>query len=78
MIILTFVNTHAVIQAERELKTMQIPYQIIPTPRHISTECGMCLKIKNAHMQTVLEHLESKEIVPSRKIESGDDDESKL
>lgn len=48
--ILTFLNTRTVIQAERELKNNGISYQVIPTPRQISSECGMCLKVSSSDL----------------------------
>lgn len=62
MLILTFANTRAVIQAERELKEVKISYQVIPTPRHISSECGMCLKIACDKIDQAREVLNSKNI----------------
>lgn len=62
MMILTFANTRSVIQAERELKGEKIPYQVIPTPRHISSECGMCLKIPREEIQKARELLSNKKI----------------
>jgi len=40
-----FLNTHAVMRAEKICALYQIPYQVIPVPTHISSECGMCLEI---------------------------------
>ncbi len=68
--ILTFINTRAVIQAERELKTKQLFYQVIPTPRHISSECGMCLKINKNESQIILDLLQTQNIVVVRQIEN--------
>lgn len=38
-------NTRAVIQAESRLKDLSIPCRVMPVPRAISSECGMCLEI---------------------------------
>ncbi len=38
-------NTRAVIQAENRLKELNIPCRVMPVPRTISSECGMCLEI---------------------------------
>lgn len=74
--ILTFANTRAVIQAERELKINNFNYQVIPTPRHISSECGMCLKISEADLLAILELFETKNIIIIRQVEN--DNESKF
>ena len=70
MMILTFANTRSVIQAERELKEEKIPYQVIPTPRHISSECGMCLKIPSEKIDQARELLNSKNISVVKTYES--------
>ena len=38
-------NTRAVIQAEASLKKLEVPCRVMPVPRAISSECGMCLEI---------------------------------
>lgn len=52
--------SHAM-QAERLLKEASVPHKIIPIPRSISTDCGVCIRflpedrrlIENALMQRV-------------------------
>ncbi len=44
--ILVFKNTRDVILAEKLLKQELIELEIIPTPRNISSECGMSIRIK--------------------------------
>ena len=38
-------NTRAVIKAENHLKTLDISCKVMPVPRALSSECGMCLEI---------------------------------
>ena len=38
-------NTRAVIRAEEHLNKLDIPCRVMPVPRAISSECGMCLEI---------------------------------
>lgn len=35
--------SHALL-AEKTLKALGIPYKLIPVPRHISSDCGVCLR----------------------------------
>ncbi|MCU0857211.1 MAG: DUF3343 domain-containing protein [Pontiellaceae bacterium] len=44
--ILVFESTHAVLKAEKWLKANSVPYEILPTPRHISSDCGMAIRLE--------------------------------
>jgi len=41
----TFSNTHRVIKAERILRAHGLGVEVIPTPKEISSECGMSLLV---------------------------------
>ncbi len=41
----TFVNIHALIKAERLLKKKGLSAKLIPTPKTLSSECGMSLLV---------------------------------
>lgn len=43
--IVIFPSIHFALQAEKLLKSRGIPYKLIPIPRHISSDCGVCLRI---------------------------------
>lgn len=43
--LLTFLNTHAALKAEKKLKNLEIKIDLIPTPREISAECGFSILI---------------------------------
>lgn len=43
--LLLFRNTREVIKAEEACRNAGLPLQVIATPKHISSECGMCLQI---------------------------------
>jgi len=38
-----FQSTHAVLKAERLLLDAGISCKVIPVPKHISSECGICV-----------------------------------
>ena len=44
-LILTFQSTHHVLKAERFLISKVIKLDIIPTPKDITSECGMSIRI---------------------------------
>ena len=44
-ILLLFRNTREVIKAEAACRSAGLPLQVIATPKHISSECGMCLQL---------------------------------
>ncbi|MDD2549089.1 MAG: DUF3343 domain-containing protein [Bacteroidales bacterium] len=48
-LILTFQSTHHVLKAERVLLSKHIKLEIIPTPKEVSSECGMSIRI-NPHV----------------------------
>ncbi len=43
--IATFNTTHLLIKAERICLQKKLKIQIIPVPRYISSECGMCIRV---------------------------------
>jgi len=45
MNILTFESIHAVLSADKLLNQHQLPFEIVPTPRAISSDCGTSIRI---------------------------------
>lgn len=43
--VILFRSVHHVMWAEKLLKEKQFPSKLIPVPRHISSNCGVCLRI---------------------------------
>jgi hypothetical protein len=43
--IFTFISTHHVLKAEKLLLGAGIKHEIIPTPKDISSDCGMSIRI---------------------------------
>jgi hypothetical protein len=48
--ILLFENVHRVIQAEAFLGRAEIRCELLPTPKELSAECGMCIRIAAADL----------------------------
>ncbi len=46
-LILTFQSTHHVMKAEKILLQAGIKHEIIPSPKNISSECGMSVRISD-------------------------------
>ncbi|HVN96605.1 MAG TPA: DUF3343 domain-containing protein [Syntrophorhabdaceae bacterium] len=44
-----FKSVSHVISAERILKEAQVPHKIIPVPRKISSDCGVCIRFLPEH-----------------------------
>lgn len=40
-------STSRAIQAERVLTRVPLPARLIPTPRHLSSDCGSAVRIRN-------------------------------
>lgn len=55
----TFANTHRVIRAERILRGHGLGVEVIPTPKEISSECGMALLVEDGEFQEALEILKT-------------------
>jgi hypothetical protein len=44
-----FNSVSHVLQAEKILKEAQVPHKIIPVPRKISSDCGVCIRFLPEH-----------------------------
>jgi len=43
--IFLFPSVSHVLKAEKILKARGTPHKLIPVPRHISSDCGVCLRV---------------------------------
>jgi hypothetical protein len=57
-VILLYSTSHA-IRAEKTLKKAGIPSKMIPVPRQLSSDCGVCVRIVQADREAALEALEA-------------------
>jgi len=48
-----FDSTSAALLAEKLLKKEGIPFKIIPVPRHISSDCGVCIRFFSVEKEKV-------------------------
>jgi hypothetical protein len=52
-----FDSVSQVIKAEKVLKQAEIPHKIIPVPKIISTDCGVCVRFLPEQKETIIEVL---------------------
>lgn len=63
MILFTFVSVHHMMRAEKALKERAIACDVIPTPRAISTSCGMSIVLAARDAALVEEVFQQKDIL---------------
>lgn len=52
--VILFPSIHFALQAEKLMKEKGISYKLIPVPRHLSSDCGVCLRISWEEKEEVL------------------------
>jgi hypothetical protein len=57
-VILVQSTSHA-IRGEQLLHRAGIPAKLIPVPRHLSSDCGVCLRIEREHIEAACKRLEA-------------------
>lgn len=58
--VVIFYSVHHAMRSEKILKEMGIPHKLIPVPRHISSDCGVCVQFPADLRQKVEEALVGK------------------
>ncbi len=51
--VVLFDSVHHAMQAEKNLKEEGVPYKLVPVPRHISSDCGVCIRFSAADRSRV-------------------------
>jgi len=59
-VVIVFKSTHDVIKAKSELEKACVAHELIPTPKEISSECGMSLRVEAPLLSRALELFDSK------------------
>jgi hypothetical protein len=54
-----FPSVSHILKAEKILKEQGIVHKLIPVPRHISTDCGVCLRVAAEQQGLVAEALQN-------------------
>jgi hypothetical protein len=60
-VILMYSTNHA-LRAESLLKKAGISCKLIPVPRHLSSDCGVCVRIKRGDKEAALRTLETAQV----------------
>ncbi len=55
-VILVYSPSHA-LRAEKLLQGAAIPCKLIPVPRHLSSDCGVCVRIRQSDQAAALDTL---------------------
>ena len=55
--IIVFESIHFTIKADSLLQVLGLEYQIVTTPREISSDCGMSIETKEEHFAIIHEFL---------------------
>jgi hypothetical protein len=53
---LLFNTIHDVLRVDKILKKEQVHYELVPVPRNLSSDCGMCVKLED-NLETVKPHI---------------------
>jgi hypothetical protein len=56
--VVLFDSVHHAMQAEKLLKEEGIPHKLVPVPRHISSDCGVCIRFAAADRARVSDTLD--------------------
>jgi len=64
VLILIFRGTHQVLSAEKRLKAGRVPLRLIPVPRHLTSDCGLAIRIPLDHRDRVREILSRTRLFP--------------
>ena len=61
LVILFYTSNHA-FRAEKLLKERGIACKLIPVPRHLSSECGVCMRMDVSRQEEALELLKNAKV----------------
>lgn len=66
--VILFDSVHHALRSEKILKDIGLPHKLIPVPRHISSDCGICLRftpdLKNRIEEALAGKVDIREIRP--------------
>jgi hypothetical protein len=58
--VVLFESVSHALRAEKIVKTAQIPCKLIPVPRHLSSDCGVCLRFSTDAKEQIENILQGK------------------
>jgi len=60
-VILVLASSHAM-RAEKVLAQADIPCKLIPVPRHLSSDCGVCVRVRRPDRKAAVRALKAAQI----------------
>jgi len=60
--VVLFYSTSAAIRAEKLIQGAGLKVKLIPVPRHLSSDCGICLRFENNDIEEIRTILKTQEI----------------
>ena len=57
--VILFPSIHFALRAEKIIKGKGLAIKLIPVPRHLSSDCGVCLRIPWEDKEKILDMLEA-------------------
>ena len=60
--VVLFYSTSAAIRAEKLIQGAGLKVKLIPVPRHLSSDCGICLRFDNNDIEEIRTILKTQEI----------------
>jgi len=57
-----FASTSGALRAEKLAKQAGLKVKLIPVPRHLSSDCGVCLRCDSAGVEAIRSLLETSEV----------------
>lgn len=60
--VVLFYSTSAAIRAEKLIQQEGLKVKLIPVPRHLSSDCGICLRFDNNDVEEIRTILNSQKI----------------
>jgi Putative Se/S carrier protein-like len=64
VMILIFRGTHQVMSAEKRLKRGGVAMRLIPVPRHLTSDCGLAIRIPDAERERARAILSASRLLP--------------
>lgn len=64
--VLIFYTSNHAFRAEKVLKQANIDCKLVPVPRHLSSECGVCLRLDPEHQSAALDLLKAAHVEVDR------------
>ncbi|MFC1975880.1 DUF3343 domain-containing protein [Chloroflexota bacterium] len=60
-VILVYATSHA-LRTEKVLQGVGVKSRLIPVPRHLSSDCGVCVRIQQGDKETARQTLEAAQV----------------